>query len=76
MPNYDPYYHPFDKLADYITQCDGMQQETIRLIKEVLVCENEIIKNKNQIIEDLQKQLQELESRNIELKTAKAKRGK
>lgn len=76
MPNYDPYYRPFDKLAHYITQCDGMQQETIRLIKEVLVCENEIIKNKNQIIEDLQKQLQELESRNIELKTAKAKRGK
>lgn len=75
MPNDDPYYRPFDKLAEYITQCDNTQQETIRLIKEVLVCENEIIKGKNQIIMDLQKRLQELEAQNVELKTAKAKKG-
>ncbi|MDY2585572.1 glycosyltransferase [Helicobacter sp.] len=68
LPNYDPYYRPFDKLAEYIMPNTNSQQETIRLMKEVLMCENTIIVDKNKMIEDLTERVRELESQNTELK--------
>lgn len=69
MPNHNPYYRPFDNLAKYVTlETGSLRQEGIRLFKEVLMHENNIILDKNKTIEELTKCVRKLESKNTELK--------
>ena len=68
IPNADPYWRPFDKITEFMRIESLEQRETVRLMKEILFFENDIILDKNRTIQALQQRIQQLESTNKELK--------
>ncbi|TLD83510.1 glycosyltransferase family 2 protein [Helicobacter sp. MIT 11-5569] len=67
LPNYNPYYRPFDKIAEYLNSANQKRIEEVRLLKEVLFLENRIIVEKNNIINELLGRVKELEVENKRL---------